>query len=67
MVISRDHKPWTLVEAKKADEKPSPSLACLQRQTKAPFAFQVVLDAARFARPGGPRVVPTGTLLSQLL
>jgi hypothetical protein len=40
--------------------------------SKAPLAFQVVLDADYvdadcFARPGGPLVVPARTFLSQLL
>ncbi|MCX5682459.1 MAG: AAA family ATPase [Planctomycetota bacterium] len=71
-VIIRDRKPWMLVEAKKADEKLGASLAYFQEQTKAPLAFQVVLDADYvdadcFARPGGPQVVPARTFLSQLL
>jgi hypothetical protein len=61
-----------LVEAKKADENPGPSLAHFQKQTQAPLAFHVVLDAEYvdadcFARPHGPLVVPAKTFLSQLL
>ena len=61
-----------LVEVKKADERLSASLAHFQSQTKAPLAFQVVLDAEYvdadcFARPRGPLVVPARTFLSQLL
>lgn len=49
-----------------------PSLAHFQGQTRAPLAFQVVLDADYvdadcFARSGGPLVVPARTFLSQLL
>jgi predicted AAA+ superfamily ATPase len=71
-VVVRDRKPWFLVEAKKADGKPAPSLAHFQDETKAPLAFQAVLDAEYvdadcFARPRGPIVVPARTLLSQLL
>jgi predicted AAA+ superfamily ATPase len=71
-VVVRDKKPWVLVEVKKADEQLSGSLAYFQDQTKAPFAFQVVLDAVFvdadcFAKPSGPLVVPARTFLSQLL
>ena len=71
-VVIRDRKPWMLVEVKKTDEKLSSSLACFQEQTKAPFAFQVVLDAEFvdadcFVKPRGPMVVPARTFLSQLL
>jgi len=71
-VVVRDCKPWMLVEVKKADSQPSDSLAYFQDQTKAPFAFHVVLDAAFvdadcFAKPRPPLVVPARTFLSQLL
>jgi len=71
-VVVRDGKPWILVEVKKADEHLSGSLSCFQEQTRAPFAFQVVLDADYvdadcFARQGRPLVVPARTFLSQLL
>ena len=71
-IIVRDRKPWMLVEAKKRDEKLGPSLAYFQGQTKAPLAFQIVLDADYvdadcFARPQGLLVVPARTFLSQLL
>ena len=71
-VIARDRKPWMLVEAKKSEERLSPSLAHFQRQTGAPHAFQVVLDAAYvaadcFTKTGTPLVVPAWTFLSQLL
>jgi hypothetical protein len=64
--------PLVLVEAKKRDEKLGLALAYFQGQTKAPLAFQVVLDgdyvdADCFARSGGPLVVPARTFLSQLL
>lgn len=71
-VVVRDGKPWILVEVKKADEHLSGSLSYFQEQTRAPFAFQVVLDADYvdadcFARQGRPLVVPARTFLSQLL
>ncbi len=71
-VVVRDRKPWFLVEAKKSDERLSPSLGGFRQQIGAPYAFQVVLDAEYvdadcFARPGRPMVVPAATFLSQLL
>jgi len=71
-VVIRDRKPWMLVEAKKSEEDISASLAHFQKQTRAPYAFQVVLDSAYvdadcFAHPGPPIVVPARTFLSQLL
>ena len=67
----RDRKPWFLVEAKLADTRLSPSLAYFQGQTKAPHAFQVVINLPY--QPADcftvhlPLVVPAKTLLSQLL
>ena len=71
-LVARDGKPWFLVEVKQTDEKISESLGHFQRQIKAPFAFQVVLEmdyvnADCFAKQRGPLVVPARTLLSQLL
>ena len=43
-VVVRDRKPWILVEAKKSDQRLSPSLRYFQQQTGAPHALQVVLD-----------------------
>ncbi len=70
-LVVRDRKPWFLVEVKASDTKLSPSLAYFQAQTKAPHAFQAVLDlpytkADCFA-VNTPVVVPMQTLLSQLL
>lgn len=71
-VVVRDGKPWFLVEVKQQDESIGSTLKYYQGQTKAPFAFQVVIDADYvdadcFARPRGPMVVPARTFLSQLL
>ena len=71
-VVVRDGKPWFLVEVKHREESISGSLAYYQEQLKAPFAFQVVVDADYvdadcFAKPRGPVVVPARTFLSQLL
>jgi uncharacterized protein len=71
-IVIRDGKPWFLVEVKLQDENISSALKHYQEQTKAPFAFQVVVnadyvDADCFAKPRGPIVVPARTFLSQLL
>jgi len=70
-LIVRDRKPWFLVEAKLSDTRLSPSVAYFQEQTKAPHAFQVVVDlpyepADCFAIHR-PVMVPARTFLSQLL
>ncbi|MGB7903838.1 MAG: AAA family ATPase, partial [Steroidobacteraceae bacterium] len=67
----RNRKPWFLVEAKLADTRLSPALAYFQGQTKAPHAFQVVInlpyEPADCFKVHRPLVVPAKTLLSQLL
>ncbi len=68
----RDAKPWFLVEVKYHEQSISPTLKYYQDQLKAPYAFQLVIDAEYvdadcFAKSGGPVVVPAATLLSQLL
>ena len=70
-LVVRDGKPWFLVEVKQRDESIGGSLRYYQDQIKAPFAFQVVIDADYvdadcFATPRGPLVVPAKTFLSQL-
>jgi predicted AAA+ superfamily ATPase len=71
-VVIRDGDPWFLVEVKHRDASLSPSLKYFQDQIKAPFAFQVIVeadyvDADCFARRRGPVTVPASTFLSQLL
>ncbi|MCC6739564.1 MAG: ATP-binding protein [Planctomycetia bacterium] len=70
-VVIRDGKPWMLVEAKAGDGPLSPALEYFQAATKAPHAFQVVVDApfvvADAVERKGPVIVPARTLLSQLL
>lgn len=69
-LVVRDRKPWFLVEVKLSEKTLSPSLAYFQAQTKAPHAFQVVMnlpfepaDCFSIQRAA---VVPARTLLSQL-
>lgn len=70
-LVSRDGKPWFLVEVKQADRSLSSSLAHFQSETKAPHAFQVVIDlpfeAADCFAHLQPLVVPAKTFLSQLI
>ena len=70
-LVVRDRKPWFLVEAKLGETRLSSSLASFQQQTKAPHAFQVVLDLpyepADCFTTRRPVVVPARTFLSQLL
>ncbi|HLG42964.1 MAG TPA: ATP-binding protein, partial [Planctomycetota bacterium] len=71
-LVVRDGKPWFLVEVKQREESIGDALGYYQEQLKAPFAFQVVIDADFvdadcFAGPRGPMAVPARTFLSQLL
>ncbi len=71
-VVVRDNKPWFLVEVKYADSTLSPSLIYFQKQTRAPFSFQVVVEADFvnkdcFAVGDRAIIVPARTFLSQLL
>lgn len=68
-LVTRDKKPWFLVEAKLADEGLSPSLAHFQSATGAKHALQAVVEmpyveADCFGRER-PTVVPARTLFSQ--
>ncbi len=71
-VVIKDGKPWFLAEVKQHDGAVSKALRYYQEQTKAPFAFQIVIDANYvdadcFAGQQGPIAVPARTFLSQLL
>ena len=71
LLVVRDRKPWFLVEVKLSDTSLSPSLAHFQTQTKAPHAFQVVInlpyEQANCFEVRQPVVVPAKNFLSQLL
>jgi hypothetical protein len=71
-LVARDGEPWFLAEVKHHEASISETLGYYQDQVKAPFAFQVVIDADYvdadcFAKPRGPVAVPAKTFLSQLL
>jgi hypothetical protein len=70
-LITKDDKPWILVEAKESEVHLSKGLTYFQNLTKASFAFQVVntepyvdVDCFCFQQP---TVVPARTFLSQLI
>lgn len=71
-LVTKDEKPWFLVEAKTSDKNSlSPSLAYFQQCTGAEYAFQVVLnkpyieqDCFQYTQP---IIVPAETFLSQLI
>ena len=70
-LVSRNKKPWCLVEVKTSDTHLAPSLGRMQEQTGAEHAFQVVIDLpftdANCFGKTTPVVVPARTFLSQLL
>jgi predicted AAA+ superfamily ATPase len=70
--VIRDGAPWFLIEVKYAQASIGDGLKHFQNEVKAPFAFQVVIDADYvdadcFAKTRGPMVVPARTFLAQLL
>jgi predicted AAA+ superfamily ATPase len=70
-LVTREQKPWFLVEVKKGDTDVSPSLDFMQKQIRAEHAFQVVIDEPYVNRScfdiRSPVAVPARTFLSQLL
>lgn len=71
-VVTKDDKPWMLVEVKNGDEnRISRSLEIFQKQTQAEHAFQVVMDMdyvpVNCFSYHEPIIVPAKTLLSQLI
>jgi predicted AAA+ superfamily ATPase len=70
-LVVRDGKPWFLVEVKTSEQSLSPALGYFQAATKAPHAFQVVMEmdyvGADCFTEHTPVVVPARTLMSQLL
>ena len=72
-IVTKNNQPWMLVEVKNRKEKGiSPNLYYFQEKTKAPYAFQVVLDMpyvnkSCFETMNKPLIVPARTFLSQLI
>lgn len=71
-VVTKDGRPWFLVEGKSGSEKSlSPQLGYFQEKIKSPYAFQVFLEGDFvnedcFGRREKPLIVPARTFLSQL-
>lgn len=69
--VTKNGKPWFLVEVKTKAKGISPSLYHFQKETKAPHAFQVAFDLPFVDRncfeETGPIIVPAQTFLSQLV
>lgn len=70
-LVTKDSKPWFLVEVKSSDTSMSQSLYRFQEQTKAKHAFQVVFNLDYVDKDcfeyTTPVVVPAMTFLSQLV
>jgi predicted AAA+ superfamily ATPase len=69
-LVLRDREPWFLVEVKQSETRLGSTLEHFQRQTKARYVLQAVMDLPYedvdcFAR-SHPGVAPVRTLLSQL-
>ena len=70
-LMTKDHEPWMLVEAKSGERKLSESLIRFADKLNVPYAFQVVkdlpyenVDLFKYERPV---IAPAITFLSQLL
>lgn len=71
-LVTKNKKPWIIVETKhSSDSSLSPHLFYFQKETKAPFAFQVNLLGKYIDRDcfetNTPVIVPAATFLSQLV
>lgn len=70
-VVTKEGKPWFLVEVKSKAKGLSPALFHFQKETKAPHAFQLAFDMPFVNRDcfeaSGPILVPVKTFLSQLV
>ena len=70
-LVTRNRKPWFVLEVKTSDTHLSPALGRMQMATGAAHAFQVVMnlpfvDADCFGA-SKPAIVPARTFLSQML
>ena len=70
-LMTKDHEPWMLVEAKSGERKLSESLIRFADKLNVPHAFQVVKDLpyedVDLFKCVRPVIAPAGTFLSQLL
>jgi len=70
-LVTKNGKPWFLVESKTSEKGISPSLYYYQKATQAPHAFQISFDLPFVKKDcfseREPILVPAKTLLSQLV
>jgi hypothetical protein len=70
-MVTRDHEPWILVEAKSSERKLSESLVRFADKLNVPHAFQVAKDLpyedVDLFKCVRPVIAPARTFLSQLL
>jgi predicted AAA+ superfamily ATPase len=70
-LVTRDNRPWFILEVKTSDKPLSPTLAYFQEQTKAKHAFQLSFDLPYVDKDcfayTAPIKVPAKTFLSQLV
>ena len=70
-LVTKDGKPWFLVEVKTGDRHLSRTLVDVQKALNAPYAFQVVMEMpfikADAFSSDAPVVVPARTFLAQLV
>lgn len=70
-LVTKNEKPWFLVEVQTKAKGISPALYHFQEETKAPHAFQVAFDLPFVDKncfeEKGPILVPARTFLSQLI
>ena len=70
-LVTKNRKPWFLVEVKTKAKGLSPALYHFQKETEAPHAFQVAFDLPFVNKncfeEKGPILVPAQTFLSQLV
>ena len=71
-IITKNKKPWILVEVKNSEQSLSPALGYFKTMLQAEYAFQVVInmpyvDRNSFEPQISPIVVPAKTFLAQLI
>ena len=70
-IVTKNAKPWFIVEVKTKAKSLSPALFHFQKETKAPHAFQVAFDLPFVQKncfeEKGPLIVPAKTFLAQLV
>ena len=65
-IVTKDNKPWFIVEVKTSKQSLSPNLEYFQKQTDAQHAFQITINMD-YIEINSPVIVPASTFLSQLI